>query len=50
MGKSPVSVIGGTGPALDAPTSIASMLKLMDSLTLEQSGGFYNYEGKTVPF
>jgi NAD(P)-dependent dehydrogenase (short-subunit alcohol dehydrogenase family) len=50
MGNSPVSVIGGTGPELEPPASIGGMLSLMDGLTIEQTGSFFNYEGKIVPF
>ena len=50
MGSSSAAAMKIDGPGLDAPTSIAGMLKVVEGLTLEQTGTFYNYEGKVVPF
>lgn len=38
------------GPKLDAPTSVAGMIKVIDGLTLEESGLHINYEGNIVPW
>lgn len=50
MGSSSATAMEVAGPTLDAPTSIAGMLKVIDGLTPEQTGSFYNYEGKIVPW
>ncbi len=50
MGSSSATAMGIAGPGLDAPTSIAGMLKIIDGLTLGQTGSFYNYKGDIVPF
>ena len=50
MGAGSAAAMNIPGPTLDAPTSIAGMLKVVDGLTLEQTGSFYNHQGKVVPF
>jgi NAD(P)-dependent dehydrogenase (short-subunit alcohol dehydrogenase family) len=51
MGNAPVSVIDGIkGPQLDATTSVKGMLSFADSLTIEQTGCYVNYEHNIVPF
>ncbi|KAK9905692.1 hypothetical protein WJX75_004687 [Coccomyxa subellipsoidea] len=50
MGSSSAAAMKIAGPGLDAPTSIAGMLKVVEGLTLEQTGTFYNYQGNVVPY
>ena len=50
MGAGAAGVLGVDPPELQAPTSIAGMLKILDGVTLEQSGGYFNYRGETVPY
>jgi hypothetical protein len=49
MGSGASSVTGAK-PDLDAHTSISMMLKVIDGLSLDQSGTFYNHTGKVVPW
>jgi NAD(P)-dependent dehydrogenase (short-subunit alcohol dehydrogenase family) len=42
--------MGSQAAPLEMEESIAGQLAKLDSLTLEQAGGFYNYEGKTTPW
>ncbi len=42
--------MGGPGAPLDAPTSVQGMLRLLDQLTLEDSGRFFTWEGKEHPW
>lgn len=42
--------MGGPNALIDVGTSVKGMLKLIDGLTAEQSGGFYNYDGATIPW
>ncbi|MDJ0655527.1 MAG: SDR family oxidoreductase [Xanthomonadales bacterium] len=40
--------MGGPNGLIDAPTSVAGMKDILDQATLEQSGGFYNYDGASI--
>jgi len=42
--------MGGTSAPLEPEESVAGMRKVIDGLTLEQSGGFFSYDGTMVPW
>ena len=42
--------MGGASAPLEPEESIAGMRKVIDGLTLDQSGGFFSYDGTTVPW
>ena len=42
--------MGGASAPLEPEESIAGMRKVIDRLTLDQSGGFFSYDGTTVPW
>ncbi len=42
--------MGGAEADITPETSVAGMRKVIDGLTLEQSGGFYRYTGETLPW
>lgn len=42
--------MGGPGAHMAPEETVPVLLGVIDSLTLEQSGGFYNWDGKTVPW
>jgi len=42
--------MGGVGAILTPEESISGMLKTLHSVTVEESGRFYQYDGKTVPW
>ena len=42
--------MGGPSADIDTVTSASGMKRVVDSLTDEQSGGFFNYDGKTWPW
>ena len=42
--------MGGPAAPLDPPTSVAGMLRLLDGLTPQHSGGFYTWEGHEHPW
>ena len=42
--------MGGASAPLEPEESVAGMRKVIDALTLEQSGGFFSYDGTTVPW
>ena len=42
--------MGGASAPLEPEVSIAGMRKVIDGLTLEQSGGFFGYDGTIVPW
>lgn len=42
--------MGGASAPLEPEQSIAGMRKVIDGLGLEQSGGFFSYDGTTVPW
>ncbi|EIE23424.1 C-signal [Coccomyxa subellipsoidea C-169] len=48
MGSSASDTLGIDRPPLDTPTSVAAQLKVIDGLTLEKSGTFFNHEGLVV--
>lgn len=48
MGSSASDSLGIDRPPLDTPTSVAAQLKVIDGLTLEKSGTFFNHEGQVV--
>ena len=51
MGNASADHFGGAmRPPLDAATSVAGQLRVINSLTLEQTGSYLTYEGETVPF
>lgn len=35
---------------IDAPESVQGMLKVLASLTEEQTGSFFDYQGQVVPW
>lgn len=42
--------MGGRGAPLAPEDSVAGMRQVIDRLTLEQSGGFYDYQGAQLPW
>ena len=42
--------MGGPGAAIDPPTSVSGMVAVIDGLGMEQSGGFYSYDGRELPW
>lgn len=42
--------MGGNSAPLEPEESVAGMRKVIDGLTLEQSGGFFSYDGTMVPW
>jgi NAD(P)-dependent dehydrogenase (short-subunit alcohol dehydrogenase family) len=42
--------MGGSGADVSVQDSAAGLVKLIDGLTLEDSGGFFDWQGKPVPF
>jgi NAD(P)-dependent dehydrogenase (short-subunit alcohol dehydrogenase family) len=42
--------MGGTQAPLTTEQSVAGMRAVIDGLTPERSGGFYNYDGATIPW
>ena len=42
--------MGGPNGLIDATTSVKGMKAVLDRATLEQSGGFYNYDGTSIPW
>lgn len=50
MGATAADTLGIDKPSLDAPTSVSCQLKVIDGLTLEKSGTFFNHEGNVVPY
>ena len=42
--------MGGASAPLEPEESIAGMRKVIEGLTLDQSGGFFSYDGTTVPW
>ena len=42
--------MGGASAPLEPEESIAGMRRVIDGLGLEQSGGFFSYDGTTVPW
>lgn len=50
MGSSATDELGMGKPSLDAPTSITAQLKVIDGLTPEKTGTYFNHEGNVLPF
>ena len=42
--------MGGEKGECEAPESIAGQLKVFDSMSINDTGKFFNFEGKTVPY
>jgi len=42
--------MGGPNALIDVDTSVTGMVKVIDHLTLETSGKFYNYDGREIPW
>lgn len=40
--------MGGANAAIDAQTSVSGMRAVIDGLTIDGSGGFYNYDGREL--
>jgi NAD(P)-dependent dehydrogenase (short-subunit alcohol dehydrogenase family) len=44
------TAMGGSGASLTPEKSVAGMLKLMDKLTINETGQFFNWNGGTIPW
>ena len=42
--------MGGSGGLIDAPESVNGLRQVIESLNLENSGRFYNYDGSEIPW
>lgn len=42
--------MGGPNALIDTRTSVTGMLKVIDGLDAKQAGGFFNYDGSTIPW
>jgi NAD(P)-dependent dehydrogenase (short-subunit alcohol dehydrogenase family) len=42
--------MGGSGATLAVPESISAMLEVIEGLTIESTGKFYNYDGEELPW
>lgn len=42
--------MGGPGATIDAPTSVRGMAKVIDGLGIEETGGFFSYDGREIPW
>ncbi|MBM3549211.1 MAG: SDR family oxidoreductase [Alphaproteobacteria bacterium] len=42
--------MGGSGAAIEIPDSIAGMKKVIDKVSLDDSGKFYDYQGQAIPW
>jgi NAD(P)-dependent dehydrogenase (short-subunit alcohol dehydrogenase family) len=42
--------MGGSAASLAVPESISAMLEVIEGLTVESTGKFYNYDGKELPW
>ena len=42
--------MGGPGATIDAPTSVRGMMAVIDGLEIGQSGGFFGYDGREIPW
>ena len=42
--------MGGVNALIDAPESVAGMRRVIAGLTPEQSGRFFNYDGRAIPW
>jgi NAD(P)-dependent dehydrogenase (short-subunit alcohol dehydrogenase family) len=44
------TAMGGSGASLTPEKSVAGMLKLVDKLTINETGQFFNWNGGTIPW
>lgn len=42
--------MGGPNALIDTKTSVGGMLQVIDDLSVQTSGGFFNYDGSTIPW
>ena len=42
--------MGGPNALIDTKTSVAGMMKVIEGLSSERSGDFYNYDGSVIPW
>ncbi|MDG1292921.1 MAG: SDR family oxidoreductase [Pseudomonadales bacterium] len=42
--------MGGANALIDTQTSVLGMMEVIDGLSAEQSGGFYSYNGSSIPW
>jgi len=42
--------MGGPNALIDTKTSVAGMMKVIEGLSSERSGNFYNYDGSVIPW
>jgi hypothetical protein len=42
--------MGGRGASLPTSESVNSILRVVEKLTMEQSGAFFNYRGEIEPW
>ena len=42
--------MGGPGATIDAPTSVRGMVSVIDGLAIDQTGGFFGYDGREIPW
>jgi hypothetical protein len=42
--------MGGTGAPLTVDQSVAGQQQLLDGLTMNDTGHFFNYDGKELPW
>ena len=42
--------MGGPNALIDTATSVAGMMGVIDSLDIERSGSFFNYDGSVIPW
>ena len=42
--------MGGSNALIDTETSVTGMIAVIDSLSIEQSGSFFNYDGSVIPW
>ena len=42
--------MGGPNGLIDTETSVSGMVQVIENLTLETSGAFFNYDGNVIPW
>ena len=42
--------MGGPGATIDAPTSVRGMVSVISGLGIDQTGGFFGYDGREIPW
>lgn len=42
--------LGGTGAKIEVSDSVERMIKVIQGLTMDKTGTFLNYDGKTLPW